>query len=83
MDNDIGTRLTALEKEVAQAMTTTALPATGLLREKEIVPSLIPVARSTWWKWVREGKVPQPIRIGGMTAWKTEDIRALIEKGGM
>lgn len=43
---------------------------------------LIPVSRSTWWAGVRTGRYPQPTRALGtrITAWRAEDIRALIEK---
>lgn len=45
-------------------------------------PGLIPVSRSTWWAGVRSGRYPQPTRALGerITAWRVEDIRALIEQ---
>ena len=47
-------------------------------RKKGIDP-LIPVSRSTFLNRVREGKWPQPIRLGPRTvAWRVRDIRALI-----
>lgn len=65
-----------------------AIPETGYLRLAQIVgnrktdtPALIPVSRSTWWAGVRSGRYPQPSRALGtrITAWRVEDIRALIE----
>lgn len=70
-----------------------ALPTTGFLRLHQIVgraadpktnapaiPALIPVCRSTWWAGVRAGRYPKPIKLGiRCTAWRAEDIRALIE----
>lgn len=69
------------------------LPETGYLRLPQIVgkaatetspaiPALIPVSKSTWWSGVRSGRYPQPVRTLGerITAWKVEDIRALIEQ---
>jgi predicted DNA-binding transcriptional regulator AlpA len=39
------------------------------------VPPLVPVAKSTWWKWVAAGIAPAPIRIGPRcVAWRAEDI---------
>lgn len=39
-----------------------------------------PVGRSTWWAGVKSGKFPQPVKLGPKTtAWRAEDIRALIE----
>lgn len=62
-----------------------ALPETGFLRLPQIlgtpaIPGLIPVSKSTWWAGVRAGRYPQPVKIGQRcTAWRAEDIRALIE----
>lgn len=66
----------------------TQLPATGFLRLKQIlgdpkknIPPLIPVGATTWWNGVKAGRYPQPHKIGvRATAWKVEDIRALIER---
>lgn len=56
-----------------------ALPETGFLRLPEVL-KLYPVSRSTWWAGVRAGRFPQPVKIGERcTAWRAEDIRALIE----
>ena len=70
-----------------------ALPETGYLRLPQIVgkpatesapaiPAIIPVSKSTWWAGVRSGRYPQPTRALGtrITAWRVEDIRALIER---
>lgn len=48
----------------------------------EAIPPLIPIARSTWWAGVKSGRFPQPVRGLGprITAWRAEDIRALIER---
>lgn len=45
-------------------------------------PAIIPVSKSTWWAGVRSGRYPQPTRSLGprITAWRVEDIRALIEQ---
>jgi prophage regulatory protein len=69
------------------------LPATGYLRLYQIIgnpkadppiPPLIPVGKSTWWAGVKLGRYPQPVRTLGarITAWRVEDIRALIERAG-
>ncbi len=65
------------------------LPAIGYLRLPQIIgnpnanppiPALIPVSKSTWWQGVKDGRYPQPIRTlsARITAWKVEDIRALL-----
>src|SRR5258707_12852539 len=43
----------------------------------------IPVSKSTWWAGVKSGRYPKPVKLGPrITAWRIEDIRALIEKPG-
>lgn len=57
----------------------TSIPDIGFLRLPDVL-RLYPVSRSTWWAGVRAGRYPQPVRIGERcTAWRSEDIRALIE----
>lgn len=47
------------------------------------IPAMIPVGRSTWWQWVREGKAPAAVKLGPRTtAWKAEEILALVERLG-
>jgi predicted DNA-binding transcriptional regulator AlpA len=44
----------------------------------------IAVARSTWWKGVKEGRFPQPIYLGArLPRWRWSDIRRLMETGAM
>jgi prophage regulatory protein len=44
------------------------------------VPPLIPIGKSTWWQWVRDGKAPPSVKLGPRTtAWKSADISALID----
>ncbi|MBI3480337.1 MAG: AlpA family phage regulatory protein [Nitrosomonadales bacterium] len=58
---------------------TTTLPQTGFVRLPQIL-AVFPVGRSTWWNGVKSKKYPQPVKISPRcTAWKAEDIRALIE----
>ena len=58
------------------------LPETGFVRLSQFIPSIIPVSKSTWWQGVKEGRFPQPVKLGPRTtAWRVTDIRALIEHG--
>ena len=58
----------------------TNLPEIGFVRIKEIL-EIFPIGRSTWWDGVKDGRFPKSVKIGvRTTAWKVEDIRALIEK---
>lgn len=58
------------------------LPETGFLRLPSVIApgGPIPVSKSTWWSGVRDGRFPKPVKLGPrITAWRAEDIRALIE----
>jgi predicted DNA-binding transcriptional regulator AlpA len=67
------------------------LPETGFLRLHQIIgnpkakppiPAIIPVSKSTWWEGVKTGRYPQPVRSlwRRITAWRVEDIHALITR---
>lgn len=68
------------------------LPETGFLRLPQIIgdrrtkpptPAIIPVSKSTWWNGIKVGRYPRPVKLGERcTAWRIEDIRALIENAG-
>lgn len=63
-------------------MNQTFLPDTGFVRLNNIL-KIIPVGRTTWWAGVKSGRFPKPVKLGTrITAWRAEDIRALIEQGG-
>jgi prophage regulatory protein len=58
------------------------LPATGFVRLPSILAPKgpIPVSKSTWWAGIKTGRFPKPVKLGPrITAWRVEDIRALIE----
>jgi prophage regulatory protein len=50
-----------------------------LLRLPQVL-DLIPVSKSCWWQWVRDGKAPQPVHLGNRcTCWRYADVIALTE----
>ena len=55
------------------------LPETGFVRLPQIL-EFFPVGKSTWWAGVKSGRFPKGVKLGPRTtAWRCEDIRALIE----
>jgi predicted DNA-binding transcriptional regulator AlpA len=58
----------------------------GFLRLSQIIgnkttPAIIPISKSSWWAGVKEGRFPQPVKLGKRTtAWTISDIRSLIER---
>lgn len=54
------------------------LPSTGFIRLPEVL-AFIPVSKATWWRGVEAGLYPKPVKLNTrVTAWRVEDIRALI-----
>ena len=44
--------------------------------------SRVTVSSATWWRGVRSGCYPKPVKLGRrITAWRVEDIRALVDGG--
>ncbi|MYN47442.1 AlpA family phage regulatory protein [Pseudoduganella sp. FT93W] len=42
-------------------------------------PGILPVSPATIWRWVRDGKFPQPLKLSaGVTAWRANDIEQFI-----
>lgn len=61
------------------------LPESGFVRLSAILAPRgpIPVGKSSWWQGVKDGRFPKPVKLGPKTtAWRVEDIRALIERLG-
>ena len=60
-------------------LTQTIPPQIGFLRLPQVL-RIYPVSRSSWWQGIKVGRYPAPIKLGPRTtAWRVEDIRALIE----
>jgi predicted DNA-binding transcriptional regulator AlpA len=56
------------------------LPEVGFVRLPDVL-NVYPVSKSHWWTGVKEGRYPKPVKLGPkITAWRVEDIRALIEQ---
>lgn len=53
-----------------------------LLRLPEVL-SRLPIAKSTLWLWVKQGKFPAPVRLGSrVTCWREPDVDRFIEHAG-
>lgn len=50
---------------------------------KPPISAIVPVGKSTWWKWVQEGKAPAPIKLGPrVTVWRSDEVRKFVECPG-
>jgi len=53
----------------------------GNAKAKPPIPAIIPISRSAWWAGVKSGIYPKPVKLGlRATAWRVDDIRALIDE---
>jgi predicted DNA-binding transcriptional regulator AlpA len=60
----------------------TSIPTTGFLRLPQVL-SLVPISKSAWWEGCKTGRFPKPVKLGPRTtAWKAEDIAALVKQLG-
>jgi predicted DNA-binding transcriptional regulator AlpA len=52
-----------------------------LLCQKQ-VRQIVPVCSVTLWSWVKAGKFPKPVKVGGRIFWKQTDIETFIANSG-
>ena len=58
-------------------LSTSILPATGYIRQSQLIPNIVPFSSATLWRKVKTGSFPSPVKLSErITAWRVEDIRA-------
>lgn len=58
------------------------LPATGYVRQAQLIPAIFPFSSATLWRKVKAGTFPKPVKLGPrITAWRVEDIREAMRGG--
>ncbi|TVM30534.1 helix-turn-helix transcriptional regulator [Oceanidesulfovibrio marinus] len=56
------------------------LPKEGFIRLPQVL-QVLPIGKTSWWEGIKKGYYPAPVKLGPRTtAWKVEDIRALIDR---
>ena len=59
------------------------IPTYGFLRLPQVL-TIFPISKSAWWAGCKTGRYPKPVKLGPRTtAWKAEDIAALVKKLGL
>ncbi len=59
------------------------LPDTGYLRQAQLIPGIFQFSSATLWRKVKAGTFPKPVKLGArITAWRVEDIREVLGRGG-
>jgi prophage regulatory protein len=55
-------------------------PATGYLRQSQLIPGILPFSSATLWRMVKKGTFPVPVKISPRcTAWRSEDVAAWMQ----
>ncbi len=53
-----------------------SLPDSAFVRQKQIIPALLPISPATFWRMVKAGSFPKPTSLGpNMTAWQVGAVR--------
>lgn len=45
--------------------------------------ALLSMSRATFWRRVKDGTFPQPIRIAGITRWRRDELLKAIDRAAM
>jgi len=62
---------------MSQKHTTGELPATGFIRQSQLIPAIVPFSSATLWRKVKAGTFPAPVKLSErVTAWPVESVRA-------
>jgi len=57
------------------------LPDSGLIRQRQLIGTVLPFSAATLWRKVRQGAFPSPIRVSSqITAWRVGDVRAWLRE---
>lgn len=56
------------------------LPATGFIRQSQLIPAIVPFSSATLWRKVKAGTFPAPVKLSErVTAWHVQSIREWME----
>jgi predicted DNA-binding transcriptional regulator AlpA len=49
-----------------------------LIKAKDVM-DMLSISRTTLWRWVNNGAIPEPVRIAGSSRWHLSGIKKMIE----
>lgn len=56
------------------------LPATGFIRQAQLIPAVVPFSSATLWRKCKAGQFPKPVKLSErVTAWRVGDVRAFLD----
>jgi prophage regulatory protein len=60
------------------------MPDLALVRLPQIIGRIAPVSKATWWRMVKAGDAPSPVKLSRrVTAWRVRDLREWLVDGGV
>jgi len=55
------------------------LPASGFIRQSQLIPTVVPFSSATLWRKCKSGQFPKPVKLSErVTAWRVGDIRQFL-----
>lgn len=52
------------------------LPATGFIRQAQLIPRVVPFSSATLWRHCKAGTFPKPVKLSKrVTAWRVGEVR--------
>lgn len=56
------------------------LPASGFIRQAQLIPTVVPFSSATLWRKCKAGQFPKPVKLSErVTAWRVGDVRQFLE----
>ncbi len=56
------------------------LPASGYIRQAQLIPAIVPFSSATLWRKVKTGEFPKPVKLSErITAWPVAAISTWLE----
>ena len=53
---------------------------TAILLSDNAAAALLGISRATFWRRVKDGTFPQPVKIGGATRWRRAELLAAVDR---
>lgn len=61
-----------------------SLPDSAFVRQRQIIPALLPISSATFWRMVKANKFPKPTALGpNISAWQVKVVREWIRARGL
>lgn len=61
-------------------MTAPTTTESKLLVSDREAAGMLSIGRSTFWREVKAGNLPKPVKIGGVTRWRVSDLQRFVEQ---